>query len=192
MTIDAVLAATIEIIERDGEAAVRIADITAATGVSHGAIYHHFVDRERLVQAAQFARLSRDPTRDIEHLGDALRGARDTVDFHIRLDALARSLCTADRAEIRRVRAAVIGSAAHRPELDVAVRDLETRGADERTALVAEAERRGLRTGHVDARAAALLLEAIAFGLVIREFVDDPPSDDELFGAMREVLRVLI
>lgn len=186
------LAATIEIIERDGEAAVRIADITAATGVSHGAIYHHFVDRERLVQAAQFARLSREPTRDLEQLGDAVNEARDAADLRARLAGLARSLCTTERSDIRRVHAAVVGSAAHRPELDGAIRALETRATDERAAWIAEAERRGLRSGHVDPRTAALLLEAIEFGLVIREFVDDPPSDEDVLAAMRDVLRALI
>ena len=63
--IDALIEATVRVLETEGEAGVRVAAICDRVGVSYGSVYHHFGDREGLIRAAQFARLRAQPGQDI-------------------------------------------------------------------------------------------------------------------------------
>ena len=51
-TVAVVIEATAKTIRHSGEASVRVQDISKATGVSIGSIYHHFGDRDGLIRAA--------------------------------------------------------------------------------------------------------------------------------------------
>ena len=68
------LRAAVEQIEARGVAAVRIADVAAALGVSNGLVLYHFSTKEKLVAAA-FAHAAED---DLAHLRRLL-GRRTTA-----------------------------------------------------------------------------------------------------------------
>ena len=76
-TVRLIIDATIARLQTQGEAGVNIKEISAETGVSYGAIYHHFKDRDGLIHAAQFERLRHQPGGDIVALGQALDSAED-------------------------------------------------------------------------------------------------------------------
>jgi hypothetical protein len=109
-TINVVILATVKRLEDGGEAAVNIKDLSAETGVSYGAIYHHFKDRDGLIRAAQFERLRQQPGGDIVALGAALDTQGDLVDFVLAIRAIAMSIADPQRAKVRLVRSSVISS----------------------------------------------------------------------------------
>lgn len=174
--IELVIAATIEILEKDGQEGVNLKEIASATGVSYGAIYHHFGDRGGLIQAAQFERLRRQPGFDLESFGAALDSKGDVVDFVGRIQKIADDIADPSRASVRFARASVIVSSVSRPELRDALIELEDGVFRELRELVKEAQRRGLADPTLDPGATAAYIEALSFGLLLMEFVEEKPS----------------
>jgi AcrR family transcriptional regulator len=178
--IDLVLEATIEKLKIGGESGVNIKDIATETGVSYGAIYHHFKDRDGLIRAAQFERLRNQPGMDLAALGDALDNPGDLVDFVEHIQAIADAIVDPERVKVRLVRSSVITSSMSHPELRDAFTALETSVVDELHGLIARAQELGIADPNMDPRAAAVYLEALSYGIVLMEFMENPPSREAL------------
>lgn len=179
-TIDAVINETVRLLETEGENAVRIADISAVTGVSYGAIYHHFRDRDGLIRAAQFARLRDQPrlfTGPLANAFDAIeQGSGDVAEVIERIRAIARVIVDPARQKVRLVRISVLAASETRPDLREAVVELERRIMLEVRDLVARAQQLGLVSHDLDPLAVATFLEAVAFGVVLQEFFGEQPD----------------
>jgi AcrR family transcriptional regulator len=82
-----VLGAAAGLIEERGFAAVSIGDLTAASGVSNGSIYHHFGSKEGVLAALVLDALADYQTgllaRLTEHEHDAAVAIRALVAFHL-------------------------------------------------------------------------------------------------------------
>jgi AcrR family transcriptional regulator len=177
-TINVVLIATVRRLEDGGEALVNIKDISAETGVSYGAIYHHFKDRDGLIRAAQFERLRQQPGGDIVALGAALDMQGDVVDFVLAIRTIAMSIADPQRAKVRLVRSSVISSSLNNPELRAALTELESGVMEQLAALVQRAQELGIADPSLDPKAAAVYLEALSYGIVLMEFMEDPPTPE--------------
>jgi AcrR family transcriptional regulator len=178
--IDLVMEATIEKLKIGGESGVNIKDIAAETGVSYGAIYHHFKDRDGLIRAAQFERLRNQPGMDLAALAKALDNPSWVVDFIGQIQEIADAIADPERAKVRLVRSSVIASSMSHPELREAFTALETSVVDELHGLVAKAQELGIADPNMDPRAAAVYLEALSYGIVLMEFMENPPSRDSV------------
>lgn len=191
-TVDSIIEAAIGLLEQEGEEGIHVAAVAHAAGVSHGAVYHHFGSLDALVQAAQFRRLARQPTQDI----DALRGAVETVadvgELGEVIDLIARAICSPERRAVRRMRAEVIAASGSRPALADALRSLETSIARDLVDAVSAVDRRGFLRPGLDPVAVAGFLEAVAFGVVLLEFVDEPPGEADLASVVAHAFRSFI
>jgi AcrR family transcriptional regulator len=176
--IDALVEATVRVLEADGEAGVRVAEICDQVGVSYGSVYHHFGDREGLIRAAQFARLRAQPGQDIESFASALDGNAGL--FIDSLMEICRSIASIERGPVREVRTSVLASTHGRPELRGPVDELETKVMDDLEAVVIKAQELGIADPAVDARALAAYLAAVSYGLVLLEHVERRPSEEDL------------
>jgi AcrR family transcriptional regulator len=179
-TVNLVLEATIERLVAEGEGAVNIKEIAAATGVSYGAIYHHFKDRSGLLQAAQFERLRRQPGGDIAELGSAIAADLDLSEFLQRVRDISNSISDPARASVRLVRSSVIASSVHLPELHRAVTELESEVMEEIAALIVKAQEAGIADPSLDPKAAAVYIEALSYGIVLTEFMSNPPTPEKI------------
>jgi AcrR family transcriptional regulator len=174
-----ILAAAIDALERGGEQAVRIRDITEGLGISVGAIYHHFHSREGLIVAAriqQFAGAAFDDNVRIRAFVEAaetpeqvLAGVLETV----------RRVHSPERATNRRLRAEVIGVARHNADLERALADAQRARTNEVTEVVELAQQKGFVDASLDARAVATLLQAVALGKVLDDVNGDEPVDQD-------------
>lgn len=177
-TINVVLLATVQKLEHGGEAAVNIKDIAAETGVSYGAIYHHFKDRDGLIRAAQFERLRQQPGGDIVALGAALDSHGQLVDFVLAIRAIAMSIADPQRGKVRLVRSSVISSSLNNADLRAALTELESGVMEQLALLVANAQELGIADPALDPKAVAVYIEALSYGIVLMEFMEDPPAPD--------------
>ena len=174
-TVRLVLDATIARLQTQGEAGVNIKEISAETGVSYGAIYHHFKDRDGLIHAAQFERLRHQPGGDIVALGQALDSAEDLDDFVARVQQIADAIADPSRGAVRLVRSSVIASALHNDELRAALTGLETEVMEAVAALIRRAQDLGIADPSLDPKAVAVYIEALSYGIVLQEFMENPP-----------------
>lgn len=178
--IDAVVDATVRVLEREGEKAVRIAEICDVTGVSYGTVYHHFGDRNGLIRAAQFARLSDQPGRDIAAFRSALDGDDPTGDFISSLMTICRSIADPSRGPVRLVRTSVIASALNDPEFLPTVSELESTIMSDLIDVIERAQELGIADPSLDPTALAAYLEAVSYGLVLAEVSEHQPDPDAL------------
>ena len=178
--ISSIIEATIALLERDGEAAVRIADICRETGVSYGTIYHHFGDRDGLIRAAQFTRLRRQPSADIDAFGAAAATIDTTDDFIGAIVAICTNMAAANRGPVRLVRTSVLASTVGRPDLTSPVVDLENQIMEDLVAVIERAQASGMADPNVDPLALAAYLSAVSYGLVLTEFWHRRPDPELL------------
>ncbi|MFD8718935.1 TetR/AcrR family transcriptional regulator [Streptomyces sp. NPDC059629] len=154
------LRAAIEQIEARGVAAVRIADVASALGVSNALVLYHFSTKEKLVAAA-FARAAED---DLTHLRKLL-GRRTSASRRLR--AAVRWYAPTGQAKGWRLWIEGWAVALREP----ALRDV-ARGLDQQwKAAIAEVIAEGVAAGEFrcpDPTAAALRLTALLDGLAVQ------------------------
>jgi AcrR family transcriptional regulator len=78
----ALIAAAMRVYEIDGIAAARTADVAAAAGVSHGAVFVHFPTREALFAAA-IEEFGRRLAARVHELATAGAGVREVLSAHL-------------------------------------------------------------------------------------------------------------
>lgn len=123
-TRDRLIEATITLLERDGEAGLRVEQIADAAGVSKASVYHFFGDREGLVVAAlaeEYRRLLSRGTNQFDELLEC--NTREEFAASL-LDGLALFI-TPEGVAARRKRVQVLGSAITRPDLQAAIQEVQ-------------------------------------------------------------------
>ncbi|MEU9986508.1 TetR family transcriptional regulator C-terminal domain-containing protein [Streptomyces sp. NPDC048045] len=154
------LRAAIGQIEVRGVAAVRIADVASALGVSNALVLYHFSTKEKLVAAA-FARAAED---DLAHLRGLL--GRRTSALR-RLRAAVRWYAPTGQAKGWRLWIEGWAAALREPALREVTRDLDRQWKAAITEVIAE----GVAASEfvcADAAAAALRLTALLDGLAVQ------------------------
>lgn len=184
----AIIDAAVQLVEEVGPDGVTIAAITARTGASHGAIYHHFGNRDGVVRAAQFARVAVPPRRDIEHLRAAVLDSADLAEFAATIELLAAGAADPGRDRVRLVRAEVLVAADRDEELAGALTRLETEVFEELVEVLLLGRERGFLRPELEVTAVAVILEALLFGLVLLTHVEPRPTGDALTKGLHRVL----
>ncbi|MEU6673409.1 TetR family transcriptional regulator C-terminal domain-containing protein [Streptomyces sp. NPDC046925] len=154
------LAATVEQIEVRGVAAVRIADVAAALGVSNALVLYHFSTKEKLVSAA----FTHAAEADLAHLRTVLK--RRTTALR-RLRAAVRWYAPTGQAKGWRLWIEGWSAALREPALRTVTRDLDQQWK----AAIAGVIEEGVAAGEFtcsDPRDAALRLTALLDGLAVQ------------------------
>lgn len=154
------LRAAVEQIEVRGVAAVRIADVASALGVSNALVLYHFSTKEKLVAAA-FAYAAED---DLAHLAKLL-GRRTTAERRLR--AAVRWYAPTGQAKGWRLWIEGWAAALREPALREVTRNLDKRWK----AAIAEVIAEGVAAGEFrcpDPMGAALRLTALLDGLAVQ------------------------
>ncbi|MEV0443917.1 TetR/AcrR family transcriptional regulator [Streptomyces spectabilis] len=154
------LAATVEQIEARGVAAVRIADVAAALGVSNALVLYHFSTKDELVAAA-FAHAAEG---DLARLDKLLRRRTSALR---RLRAAVRWYAPTGQAKGWRLWIEGWTAAVREPALREVTRDLDQRWK----AALAEVIAQGVAAGEFrcpDPTGAALRLTALLDGLAVQ------------------------
>ena len=154
------LRAAVEQIEARGVAAVRIADVAAALGVSNALVLYHFSTKEKLVAAA-FAHAAED---DLAHLRRLL-GRRTTA--LRRLRAAVRWYAPTGQAKGWRLWIEGWSAALREPALREVVRDLDRQWKAALAEVIAEGVASG-EFGCPDPAGTALRLTALLDGLAVQ------------------------
>lgn len=186
----AILEATLALLERDGEPKLRMRDVATAVGCSVGLLYHHYGDREGLIEAVRLEQFKSYWSRDIQAFDDAVESSRDLAEFRQKLRVLARIGAGPERVVARRNRAIVLGAALQRPRLLEAVGRLQADFMEKSTSVLAKGQARGFFDPRVDPRAFATLIQAYYSGRIFSDIDGRGPISDEVWGALSE--RVLL
>jgi AcrR family transcriptional regulator len=175
--------ATVDIIDADGEASVRVKDIVEAAGVQVPVLYRHFGSREGLVQAAQVERLVRDIDSQLTEVTGVIERIETVEEFRVVVDRIIASLAEPDRRRMRFQRLSVLGSAYGRPALVAEVARLQARYLEATASLLRGPQERGWLAEGLDLEAFASWFAGQMLGRVMIEF-GEPNVEEQAFDAI--------
>lgn len=171
-----ILEAAIEVLETEGEAALRVVKIAERAEVVPGLINHHFGSRDGLVAEAQRQRFAGASDKDQHKLGRLVSGQPTREEFVAALSALTRDIASRRRAKVRLARTAMVGAAHGRPQLQEQLTEVATEITTGLTHIIQRAQLAGFVRLDLDARAIATFLQAYSFGLVLADLDAERPS----------------
>lgn len=187
-----ILEAAIEVIDGQGEEAVRVIDVAQRAGVSQGMVTYHFGTRHNLVLEAQRERYA------VALLGDAdatLASLEHITDVESVLAVgrqLTAALLSPERIVRRRARLNALGYAAGDTTAWESIRDSTTDAIDRLTAFFEVLRGRGLLREGIDPRSAATMVAAYSFGLVMSDLDNRPPDSAHLANVIDRFQRSLL
>jgi len=180
-TREAILEATVKVLETSGEAAVRLASVADDAGVAVGLISYHFGGREGLIQAAQAFRYSRRSLANLDDVAAGITAATTPDDFLARLKSFtADAVAQASVEGSRMSRVALLGSAFGRPDLFDYYGEVQRDLTDQFERVARAAQENGLLRSDLDARAIGVFAQAYALGLVLADIDPDGPDSEAL------------
>jgi AcrR family transcriptional regulator len=178
-TVSAILEATSKVLFEQGESRIRIQEISEATNISIGSIYHHFGNRESLVIAAFVNNFSREFRLDILVLKQALDSLKPT-DIGEPAKQLLRKLFSQSLTDERALqRIFILGNIASRPELRNAVSHVQTEMIDSLTDSIERVMSLGILRQVLSARAIALAVIGLMAGRVMKVLDEKSVTDQE-------------
>ena len=116
-TRERLLRATAAAINKGGEGAVRIRDLTKSCNITAPSIYHFFGSREGLIDAAQAFRFSRGQLQLGNAFASAIHQCKNKAQFVKLAHQFLTTMFSYERRAIRNVRLNVLGNAVNRPDL---------------------------------------------------------------------------
>ncbi len=175
-----ILAAALEILDTQGEAALRFAEIASRADVAVSAITYHFATREGLVaelHAHRFRGLAED---DLAMMKQIATTAATREQLVAGLTSVTAAVVAAGRADNRLARIVSIAAIHGRDDLAEDIRHAATQIIDQMTEIVVIAQSNGLFDPSVDARAFATFVQAYALGMIQTDLDEHPVSAEAL------------
>ena len=187
------VAAALEVLETKGVNALRIDELASSVGVTKGSLYWHFKDRDDLIRAAleeQLRRMGVENTLDEASI--AIEDYSNIGDYLLRIEPALTDPFDAEQVELRWRRLELLAATRHDPELAEMMREVTLRTHVAWTAVMRDAQEKGILRPGIDPAAVAVALSAIALGSnVISVLGDAGPSRDEWFGLMAFLIAAL-
>jgi len=181
-TVAALLDAAVVRLKNGGDAAVRIDDILAETGVSRGSLYHHYGGRQGLVDAANLELYARRTRADVAVLTGLIDRASTPDELLEAARALTEQTQSPARRDNRIERARLvgqIGSGRFAGRLEAVQHALNAAFA----AAIARAQAKGLIHPDHDPLALAVFIQAYTLGRVLGD-LDTEPVDPAAWNAL--------
>jgi AcrR family transcriptional regulator len=177
-TIQLLIGATEKVIASQGEASVRIQDISAQTGISIGSIYHHFGDRDGLIRATQVHKFSDTVRNDIPRVKNFMEQMHKVSDLADRYDEMLDFVKSHFKHQSAVERTAVIGNTVGRPMMMNELVAAQTDLIDSCTEAVQPLYERGLFKDHLTARSVAVVVLGLLLGRAVSELDATPIADE--------------
>ena len=187
-TVDLVILETKGALSRGGETAVRIQEISSATNVSIGSIYHHFGDRDGLIRATyvhQFASSVREDIGSVKRFMAKMHSVQEIIEHY---DDMIQFLVSHFGRLPASERAAIIGNTTGRPLLRQALAEVQNELTNGLTEVMTLLQSRKMLKAHISPRAAAVMALGMLHGRVIAELDTDPVADGDWNQAMLSAL----
>lgn len=165
-------------LETGGEASVRVRDIAAACGITTPILYRAFGSREGLIIDAQAERYVRTWTAVGDRFIPSIEAATTVDELRAVVTGFLGAAFVPERAQFRRIRASVMGSAISRPKLLAAIAAVLTPVVERSAAAFEGARERGLIRDDFDILAATWWYHGQVDGrLLIEQLAPDVDLD---------------
>lgn len=183
-----VLSVAVQVLESRGEAALRIAEVAEAAGVALGLVSYHFGGRDGLIVAAQQRRFAGLVGEDGAAFQRILDDVKTPAELNAALTDLSRAVLDSRRAQIRLSRIAAIATTFGRDDSYAITGEIVDQLLTDYSALITQAQSRGLIRTDLDARAIAIFVQSYALGLVLYDLDPTSPSAQQMHDVIMAAL----
>jgi AcrR family transcriptional regulator len=149
---DAILERAIDTIDEKGEAGIRVRDLVESVGVTAPVLYRAFGSREGLIIAAQTERYRRALYLEGNNFLEVLVRCQSQDALRAHISNVLDLVLSDTRADQRRIRANVLGSAITRPSLLASIVSTENELVAELVPHFTRFQREGWIRNDIDAR----------------------------------------
>lgn len=171
------LAAAREVITLVGEEHLTLAQVVERAGLTTGAVYSNFANREELIVAVHLDWFRSLVARQLSQLSALLDPSLSDAELAAGIDDLVTGADSAEARRARWLRVRALAAADRYPALNDALRDTQRQISERWISVVEEAQRRRIIDPTLDARAVALALELPMFGLVLADMAGSHAPD---------------
>lgn len=188
-----ILSAAAKLIEENGEAGFRIADLVKVSGRSVGSIYHFYGNREGVVEAVRAHQFNPTWDEDFAMMRSLAQGIHTRDEALEAISTLVVAFQGADRADQLWSRVEVIGAARARPELRHVLAQKQSSMTADYAELISLLKSRGLLDDDLDVWAAAVFVQAITIGRIV-SLIDGTGqlSDDEWVAIVKQFIGSIV
>ncbi len=179
ITIATLLDAVAERLITTDESLIRIPEVCEATGVNYGSVYHHFRNRDAVIDAAYAKIFTQYVDQDIEMLRVAAELPQDAGTFLEIIRGVIRLVSDSpSRHNSRQMRLRVVAVAQTRPQLYLQISEAQARLTDKLAEVVAIAQERGFVNIAISAKSIAVAIQSLLFGRALDKASSSPLSDE--------------
>lgn len=187
-TRDRLIATMVELLDGSDPEHITADQVLTASGVSKGSLYHHFEDFEDLLEAALIARFSVNVDATIDGLSQILATVSSREEMLAALREVNNFNQAQSRASFRLERARAAGLTYSSPRFHMALGVEQQRLTDAFTDLFIEAQNKGWMSQSVDARAAAVFVQAYTVGRVVDDIAPDKVDPEAWISLIMDVV----
>lgn len=186
-TRDLIVATAATIMKEKGVGALHIDDILEQTGLSRGALYHHFKNVDEIIESALLATYAEGIDANIDFVRNVLASAQTAEEF--RKGVFAANVAYARNEQLRNVRklrAHAMATTATAEELKEALAHEQQRLTDEYIKVISEAQKNGWVRTSLDPLALATFIQAYSFGFIIDDVSASHVHSDKWIAIIEE------
>lgn len=187
-TRDRLITTMVELLNGSDPEHITADQVLTASGISKGSLYHHFEDFEDLVEAALIARFSVNVDATIEALTQILTTVSSKDELLAALRELNVYNQAQNRSSFRLERARAAGLTFSSPRFHDALGLEQQRLTDAFTDLFIEAQNKGWMSTNVDARAAAVFVQAYTVGRIVDDIAPEKVDQEAWMNLIMTVV----
>jgi AcrR family transcriptional regulator len=146
---------------------IRIDEVLRQSGITRGALYHHFGGFPALVEATLLRRFTANVKSDGQAMHNVADESKTADEYWTRIHELSAVTQLPSRLAIRLERARLVGLAAEESSFSRALAQEQERVTQELTEAIALAQQKGWVRTELNPRAIATFLQAYSLGRVV-------------------------
>ena len=177
-TRDRLIETMVELLDGSDPEHITADQVLSASGVSKGSLYHHFEDFEDLLEAALIARFSVNVDVTIDTMSKILATVNSRDEMLEALRELNVYNQAQSRSSYRLERARAAGLTYSSPRFHEALGAEQERLTEAFMDLFKEAQNKGWMSTDIDARAAAVFVQAYTVGRVVDDIAPEKVDPD--------------
>ena len=186
------LEATIDVIDTQGIAAVRLVEIAQAAETSKSSIYYFFGDREGLVTAAQRERALRTATVGLDLLEDFLKNCSSPEEWIEFALAMVTFMGDEGGRQRRRQRVEILGSSVSMPDVFEEILLVHDATAERFAGILERAQELGFMSTKLSAHAVSVWMTNLLTSRYVVENSGDPEQLAEWDAVHEKVMQFVL
>lgn len=165
--------AAIDIVESEGEGAIRVDQVADRAGFTKPVLYHHFENREDIIVAAHTERYARALRYQLKETKEAAEDCKTAADFSKLMRKWISSFTSSDGEMRRRIRIEALGSAVAHEKLHASLIEANRAHTTELGEILKIAQYRGWLTEKYKAKDMATWWVGLALSRYLAEIDKD-------------------